>query len=159
MTIPHFLCLGLFLAGSGLYAPAAEVPAPATPEAAKPLLPTQEGTWKPIAAVMGGVRLPEAALQAITLKITGDQYEVAVTGEAEPDRGNCVLDLTTTPKRMTITSTSGPNKGKTFLAIYEMKNAESLRVCYDLSGTAFPTEFKAPKGTMLYLVGYRRPKP
>ncbi len=156
MTIPHFLCLGLFLAGSGLHAPAAEVP---TPEAAKPLLQTQEGTWKPIAAVMGGVRLPEAALQAITLKITGDQYEVAVTGEAEPDRGNCVLDLTTTPKRMTITSTSGPNKGKTFLAIYEMKNAESLRVCYDLSGTAFPTEFKAPKGTMLYLVGYRRPQP
>lgn len=128
MKIPPFLCLCLFL-GSPLSAPAAEVPPPVPPEAAKPLLPTQEGTWKPIAAVMSGVRLPEAALQAITLKIPGDQYEVTVTGEAEPDRGSCVLDLTTTPKRMTITSTSGPNKGKTFLAIYEMKNAESLRVC------------------------------
>jgi len=37
-----------------------------------------------------------------------------------------------------------------------MKDNRSLRVCYDLSGTAFPKEFKAPKGTRLYLVGYRR---
>jgi uncharacterized protein (TIGR03067 family) len=57
---------------------------------------------------------------------------------------------------MTIKSTEGPNKGQTFLAIYEMKDAGSLRVCYDLSGTDFPKEFKAPKGTRLYLVGYRR---
>jgi uncharacterized protein (TIGR03067 family) len=59
---------------------------------------------------------------------------------------------------MTITSTNGPNRGKTFLAIYEMKDAGSLRVCYDLSGTDFPKEFKAPKGTSLHLVGYRRQK-
>jgi len=118
-----------------------------------------EGTWKPIAAVLGGVRLPPEAVNAITLKITGDRYEVTVEGEKEPDKGTCTLDLTTTPKRMTIRSTEGPNKGKTFLAIYEMKDAGSLRVCYDLSGTDFPKEFKAPKDTPLYLVGYRRPKP
>ena len=34
----------------------------------------------------------------------------------------------------------------------------SMRVCYDLSGTDFPKDFKAPKGTQLYLVGYRRQK-
>ena len=119
---------------------------------------TQEGVWKPIAAVLGGVRLPEPALKAITLKITGTNYEVTVEGEKEPDKGTCTLDTTTTPKRMTIKSTDGPNRGKTFLAIYEMKDAVSMRVCYDLSGTDFPKEFKAPKGTHLYLVGYRRQK-
>jgi uncharacterized protein (TIGR03067 family) len=118
----------------------------------------QEGVWKPIAAVLGGARMPQEALNAITLKLSGINYEVTVEGEKGPDRGTCTLDLSTSPKRMTITSTNGPNRGKTFLAIYEMKDAGSLRVCYDLSGTAFPKEFKAPKGTQLYLVGYRRQK-
>src|SRR4051794_40819519 len=34
---------------------------------------------------------------------------------------------------MDITGTSGPNKGKTILAIYEQKG-DTLRICYDLSG-------------------------
>jgi uncharacterized protein (TIGR03067 family) len=117
-----------------------------------------QGFWKPIGAVMSGARLPSDALKAITLKIDGDKYEVTVIGEDHADRGTCTLDESTTPKRMTIKGTDGPNRGKTFLAIYEMKDAGSLRVCYDLSGTDFPKEFKAPKGTQHYLVGYRRQK-
>ena len=74
------------------------------------------------------------------------------------DKGTCMLDTNSSPKRMIIKSAEGPNRGKTFLAIYEMKDARSMRVCYDLSGAAFPTEFKAPKDTKLYLVGYRRQK-
>ena len=31
-----------------------------------------------------------------------------------------------------------------------------MRVCFDLSGKEFPKEFKAPRDTELYLVGYRR---
>ncbi len=116
----------------------------------------QEGVWKPIAAILGGARLPEPALKAITLRITGGNYEVTIEGEREPDKGTCTLDTTTSPKRMTIKSTAGPNHGKTFLAIYEMKDAVSMRVCYDLSGMELPKELKAPKGTSLYLVGYRR---
>jgi uncharacterized protein (TIGR03067 family) len=115
-----------------------------------------DGTWQPIAAVLGGVRLPDEAVKAITLKVSGNNYEVTVEGEKEPDKGTCTIDTTTTPHRMTIKSVEGPNKGKTYLAIFEMKDAVSMRVCYDLSGTEFPTEFKAPKGTHLYLVGYRR---
>ena len=117
-----------------------------------------EGVWKPIAAVLGGAKLPPPALKAITLKITGNNYEVTVEGEKEPDKGTCMLDTNSNPKRMIIKGTEGPNRGKTFLAIYEMKDASSMRVCYDLSGTAFPKEFKAPKDTQLYLVGYRRQK-
>jgi uncharacterized protein (TIGR03067 family) len=116
----------------------------------------QDGVWKPIAAVLGGAKLPQSALDAITLTISGTNYEVTVAGEKEPDKGTRILDESTTPKRITLKSTSGPNKGKTFLGIYEMKDANSMRVCYDLSGTEFPKEFKALKGTQLYLVGYRR---
>ena len=118
----------------------------------------RDGVWKPIAAVLGGVRLPEEAVKAITLKISGDKYDVTIEGENHSDKGTCTVDTTTMPHRMTIKSEEGANKGKTFLAIYEMKDEVSMRVCYDLSGAAFPKEFKAPKGTQLYLVGYQRQK-
>ena len=133
-------------------------PAGETTGEPQPGAQAQDGVWKPIAAVLGGVRLPESAVKAITLKIAGGNYEVTIDGEEEPDRGTCTLDTSTSPKRMTIKSTEGPNRGKTFLAIYEMKDAVSMRVCYDLSGKEFPKEFKAPKGTQFYLVGYRRQK-
>jgi uncharacterized protein (TIGR03067 family) len=140
-----------------LVAPIAVLIATVSNAADSPSLPpTRDGTWKPIAAVLGGARLPNAALNSITLKITGDTYIVTVEGEKEPDRGTTVLDTTTNPKRMTLKSLEGPNKGKTFYAIYEQKDRNSMRVCYDLSGADFPKGFNAPRGTQLYLVGYRR---
>src|SRR5690606_11475868 len=73
---------------------------------------TQDGIWKPIAAVLGGVRLPKDALDAITLKISGEQYEVVDANENHNDKGTYKLDVGSSPKRMTITSTNGPNRGK-----------------------------------------------
>jgi uncharacterized protein (TIGR03067 family) len=58
---------------------------------------------------------------------------------------------------MTITGTAGPNSGKTFPAIYELKG-DTLRICYDLSSAKRPTEFKSIAGTRLYLVTYNRKK-
>lgn len=48
---------------------------------------TNEGVWKPIAAVLGGVPLSPPDLKAITLRITGGNYEVTVEGEKERDEG------------------------------------------------------------------------
>ncbi len=115
-----------------------------------------DGVWKPKGAMLGGALLPPPALDAITLRIDDDKYEVSIKGEEQSDKGTFILNENVTPKRMTIKSTSGPNEGKTILAIYEIKAAHAMRVCYDLSGKDFPKEFKAPKGTALYLVGYRR---
>ena len=119
---------------------------------------THDGVWKPVTAVMSGVPLPAPVLKIITLKISGENYEVRVEGEEEADQGTCALDTSTTPKRMTIKSTAGPNRGKTMLAIYEMTDAQTLRVCYDLSGKDFPKEFQAPKDSLFYLVDYKRQK-
>ena len=56
---------------------------------------------------------------------------------------------------MIIVGIDGPNKGRTFPAIYELTE-DTLRICYDLSGAKRPTDFKAPAGTKLYLVTYLR---
>ena len=97
-------------------------------------------------------------VDAITLVIQGENYVVTIKGTNHTDKGTCTLDASASPKRMTIKGADGPNKGKTFLAIYEMKGKDTMRVCYDLSGQEFPKEFKAPKGSQLYLVDYRRRK-
>lgn len=99
--------------------------------------------------------MPDAAVKTISLRLENGRYEVLV-GEA-PDRGTYMLDSTTSPRGMTITGTEGPNSGKTYPAIYELK-ADTLRICYDLSGAKRPSEFRTAVGTRLYLVTYIRQK-
>jgi uncharacterized protein (TIGR03067 family) len=129
------------------------MPAPAADDAAE--RKALEGVWVPVKAELGGEALPDEVLKTITLKIEGDRYEVAVEGEPKTDKGTCTLDTAAKPKAMKIESLEGPNAGKTFLAIYELKD-DILRVCYDLSGTERPKEFSTRAGTLLYLATYER---
>jgi uncharacterized protein (TIGR03067 family) len=115
-----------------------------------------EGIWIPVKAELGGQPMPDTVLKTITLKLQRDAYEVTVKDEGS-DSGTWKIDLSTRPKRLTIKSVKGANAGKTFPAIYELK-ADTLRVCYDLSGKEHPKEFKTSKGTALYVVTYNRKK-
>jgi len=141
----HILCLCLTFAAS-LSAFAA---APA--DDAKGV----QGNWKPAKAELAGQPMADAVLQSISLKLDNGKYEVFVG--ANPDRGTYTVDATSKPKSITVTGTEGPNQGKTFPAIYELKG-DTLRICYDLSGAKRPTEFKSIAGTKLYLVTYQRKK-
>src|ERR1700722_17674854 len=112
-----------------------------------------QGTWLPTAAELGENPFDEATLKAMKLVIEGDKYTVTV-GKAI-DKGTTKIDPAAKPKTMDVIGAEGPNKGKTFLAIYEL-NGDTLRVCYDLSGKGRPTEFKSTEGTQLFLVTYKR---
>lgn len=112
-----------------------------------------QGSWKPETAELAGQAFPVAVLKTISLKLTNATYEVYVGNQ--PDRGTYTLDAASQPRGMTITGTNGPNQGKTFPAIYELKG-DTLRICYDLSGAKRPAEFKTSAGTQLYLVTYNR---
>jgi uncharacterized protein (TIGR03067 family) len=112
-----------------------------------------QGSWMPIKAELAGQPMSDAVLKMISLKLTDGKYEVSVGGK--PDLGTYTLDPNTKPKSITVTGTDGPNRGKTFPSIYELKD-DTLRICYDLSGKQRPQEFKSVAGTKLYLVTYRR---
>ncbi|MEI9863215.1 MAG: TIGR03067 domain-containing protein [Limisphaerales bacterium] len=114
---------------------------------------TIQGNWKPDQAELAGQPMPEVVLKTISLKLDNGKYEVFV-GE-HPDRGTYTIDTAT--KSITVTGTEGPNHGKTFPAIYELKG-DTLCICYDLSGAKRPAEFKSVAGTKLYLVTYHRKK-
>jgi uncharacterized protein (TIGR03067 family) len=112
-----------------------------------------QGNWLPARAELAGQPMSDAVLKTISLKLDNGKYEVFVGDK--PDRGNYTIDPSTKPGSITVTGTVGPNTGKTFPAIYELKG-ETLRICYDLSGAKRPTEFKSVAGTKLYLVTYNR---
>ena len=114
-----------------------------------------QGRWVPVKAELGGQPMSDDILKTISLKLTDGKYEVFV-GTA-PDFGTYTLEASTTPKGITITGTEGPNQGKTFPAIYELKG-DTLRICYDLSGAKRPEKFESIAGTKLYRVTYHRKK-
>ena len=141
----HIFCIGLAVAAS-LSAFAAD-----PPDDAKAV----QGSWTPARAELAGRPVADDVLKSISLKLENGKYEVFVGDK--PDRGTYTIDSTTKPRSMTITGTEGPNNGRTYPAIYELKG-DTLRICYDLSGAKRPTEFKSSAGTKLYLVTYNRKK-
>ena len=114
-----------------------------------------EGTWLPVEAELAGQKFPDEILKTLKLTMSDGKYTVKV-GE-QVDKGTIKLEPTAKPKAMDITGTEGPNKGKTFLAIYEL-TGDTLRICYDLAGKKRPTEFKTVKDTQQFLVSYKREK-
>jgi uncharacterized protein (TIGR03067 family) len=88
--------------------------------------------------------------------IEDDRYTVTVAGQT--DKGTVKLDLKAKPPAMDITGTDGPNKGKTFPAIYELSGG-TLKVCYALEGKDRPAKFETKPGTAIFLVTYQRAKP
>jgi uncharacterized protein (TIGR03067 family) len=114
-----------------------------------------EGTWLAATAELAGAPFPDKIRQSMKLILKGDRYTVFV-GKM-PDQGTCKVDASKKPKALDITGTDGPNKGKTFLAIYEL-NGDTLKVCYDLSGKQRPAEFMTRADTQLFLVTYQMEK-
>ena len=114
-----------------------------------------QGTWLPSSAELGGKMFPDDLRKSMKLVVKEDGYTVTV-GKGD-DKGTVKLNPKAKPKEMHITGTDGPNKGKTFLAIYE-RDGDTLRICYDLSGKSRPTEFTSKEGTQLFLVTYKLEK-
>ncbi len=115
-----------------------------------------DGTWLPTAAELGGEKFPDDVRKSMELVVGEGKYTLTVS--KVPDKGTVKLDASKKLKELDIVGTEGRNKGKTILAIYEVTD-ETLKICYDLSGKARPTEFKTTKGTLLFLVTYKREKP
>jgi uncharacterized protein (TIGR03067 family) len=115
-----------------------------------------EGTWLPVSAELAGKPFPEEVLKTTKLVVKGDKFVVTV-GDS-PDSGQLKINNTAKPKTVDIVGTEGPNKGKTFLAIFE-RDGDTMRMCYDLGGVARPKEFKTAENTQLFLVTYKLQKP
>jgi uncharacterized protein (TIGR03067 family) len=89
------------------------------------------------------------------LELTDGKYKL--TGAERPDEGTWSLHPDKKPLGIDVNGTDGPNKGKTLLAIVELRG-DKLRICYDLSGKTRPTKFESRRKTLLFLAEYKRVK-
>lgn len=110
-----------------------------------------EGSWVIVEAELGGQKLPDEGIKGIKLILQEGRYRL------QNDQGEYKLNPAEKIKAMDIVGREGPNEGKSFLAIYELKG-DRLRICYDLAGKTRPKEFKTEAGTQQFLVTYRREK-
>ena len=103
-----------------------------------------QGTWLASTAELGGKPFPEEVRKSIKLTVKDGKYTVMVG--KNPDRGTTKLDPSAKPKAMDITGTEGPNKGKTFQAIYELDGdtieGTWLPATAELGGKPFPDEVR-----------------
>lgn len=115
--------------------------------------PLLQGTWVATDAELGGKKFPDDAIKTMSMEFDGTQY-VSRLGE-KADRGSYKIDGNKSPKSIEMTSVKGPNAGKTFVGIYELKE-EQLRVCLDLGGKHRPKDFETTDKPQRVLVIYER---
>jgi uncharacterized protein (TIGR03067 family) len=116
-----------------------------------------DGTWTIVSVETAGMKAPEEAIkkQAAKLTMTGDKWTLKMGDQLSS--GTCKSDLTKTPHELDITTTEGEGKGKTIKAIAEMKG-DTMKVCYDISGTDRPKEFNTAGKATYVLIEYKREK-
>ncbi|HVZ55387.1 MAG TPA: TIGR03067 domain-containing protein [Chitinophagaceae bacterium] len=105
-----------------------------------------DGRWIPIRQELGGRELPSATYAGYLLTIKDSVYTYT-----DHDRGV----LSYTGGHMDIYGRAGVNAGKHFTAIYKL-DKDTLVVCYNLAGTAYPTAFDTKAGPRLFLSAYKR---
>ena len=125
-------------------------------DAPKKELKTFQGTWVLVSAVKDGKK--ESGGKGTKLAITGNKYALTQESSAVIGHlGTFTLDPAKKPKATDVTVTDGPDKGKTFLGIYEL-SSDDYKVCFAQPGKERPTEFSSKKGGGNLLQIWKREK-
>lgn len=110
------------------------------------------GTWKAVAGQIGGKDLPPALLKSMVLILKDGSYDY------DEGHGHDVGQMKEVGKKkplsIDIVGTEGPNKGKTYKAIYQF-DGKVLRISYGLDGKR-PSSFDRDKKGMILSMTYQR---
>jgi uncharacterized protein (TIGR03067 family) len=111
------------------------------------------GAWSLTSGVMSGKKVTDEVRKNTRIGLVNKRYRLKISDQIY--EGWYTLDKSKTPPTMTLVCTKGPNEGQTMLAIYELDKG-TLKVCYDMSGKAFPEKFESKPGTQTFLAIYER---
>ena len=106
------------------------------------------GTWVLSSGIVDGQPVPEEIRTKTRLITIRDKFTLstgAQTGTSED--GTFTIDPTKSPKTVDSVQGSGPDKGKTFLGIYEIIDDNHKRACWAPAGTPRPTNFASTPGS------------
>lgn len=111
-----------------------------SPEDLEKELGRLEGTWKFTSIQADGTKLADDVVRGARLRIAGKRFTFRVDKELHD--GIINVDPTQKPKTIDVTFTSGIDKGKSALGIYEL-SGDQFRVCIGIVGKERPKEFKS----------------
>ena len=114
---------------------------------------TLQGAWQVSTVEVNGSALPSEDVSKILVTVKGTAYTVLNDGKSDP--GSFTIDSSKQPGQMDIHPESGPDQGKTLLAIYEVAS-DTLRVCYAPEGAKRPTSFSTSDNSGRMLITYKR---
>lgn len=123
------------------------IAADAGEDAAKKDVAKFQGNWSLISAERDGKKTPDEDAKKITLTIQGNKFILRKDGVVVSE-GAMTLDPTKKLKEVNETITAGPNKGKVFLAVYEIDD-EHHKICFAAAGKERPTAFSSAGGQLL----------
>src|SRR6266403_1385299 len=106
------------------------------------------GTWNLASGVVDGKPVPEEVRKQTKLVTDRDKFSLstgAQTGTSE--QGTFTIDPGKNPKTVDSVQGTGPDKGKTFLGIYEIIDDNHKRACWAPAGKPRPTEFTSTAGS------------
>lgn len=107
------------------------------------------GTWTTDKVTINGV---ETAVN-VTLVVEDGKYTVTI--DKKEDKGTWTVDMTKKPMEMDIVGTEGVNKGRKYLAIYEIKD-NKMTICYGLDDKTRPSKFESKKDSNTMLAVYKK---
>lgn len=113
-----------------------------------------QGGWLLMSAHRDGKAMPKEEVQTVRLTIQGDEFVLEKAGTVV-SRGTFSLNASKRPKEIDETLAIGPNKGKVFLAIYEI-DAEQHRICFGALGKERPRDFCSLAGSGNLLQVWKR---
>jgi uncharacterized protein (TIGR03067 family) len=132
--------------------------APAPDDAVKKEMARLEGTWSVTALTNDGKKGTDEDVRKIRVILKGNAYTAKV-GDMVIEEGTWTIDPTQKPKTIDATATSGDDKGKKSLGIYEL-DGDSLKMCFGPAGKDVrPKEFESKEGSKYELGVYKREKP
>jgi uncharacterized protein (TIGR03067 family) len=97
------------------------------------------GTWRVTGVHVNGRILPSTQVPDLKLMFKDGQF-TARLGKEKPQEGAYKLDPSKKPKTIDLERTSGPDKGKKQVGIYELAGY-TLRICACEAGNDRPTDF------------------
>jgi len=115
------------------------------------------GTWQAVSIVEDGKEAPKSGVDKVTLTVKGEHYTLKTHG-GEVIEGTHKLDPSKSPRAIDALRSSGPDKGKTILGIYELTD-DTFKVCFAPPGKDRPREFASKPGSGDRLIVMKRRGP
>jgi uncharacterized protein (TIGR03067 family) len=111
-------------------------------------LKKMQGDWKSMTYIAEGKKWSAKERETVRLSVKGDAgtFRLGMTTV----HGTYKLDESAKPRTLDILLTSGPDKGKKKLAIYEFKG-DTWRICVGPVGGKRPTAFASKSGSGTWL--------